>query len=423
MSSVMSSLAVSDDNSLQKLTQNALSALDALTQKLGVLDDEPMLERLQRGEAPTVQSFVAYINSFRQDGALRLVEFDQSIAKIDDALVQRLKKTRDGFEGSLNVATSLFAPVWRLSEDILVEIFSLYIKDHDEYFNLTSLWVYPIRSATLNLSCVCSVWHRIIFNRPRFWLTLNLNLDVLVHAYGTARPRLLCSILSDYLSRSGLVPLKLEIGLYDGSYDASCDHAFDLLLRYAARWETLTLDLRSSISHFLAKLQSGDRSIALSKLKHLNTDCSLDDSSIVVLIRSAKLQTLNATDLDLSWSNFCQCDLPSLQKLRISGLGGASIGRFMERMPSLESLELHSLAFTAVNEPDSPLHPSNLRLESLWIHIAGHPKGSVEEISSCLYQSRTVLRKLSVAHFNNDVWDLVRSQPSINELEVTYYQS
>ncbi|KAF5381465.1 hypothetical protein D9757_009065 [Collybiopsis confluens] len=203
---------MSNVDSLQKLTQNAISALDVLTQKLGVHDDEPMLERLRQGELPLPQSFMADINSFRRDGALRLVEFDQSIIEVEEA-VQRMKKARNGFDGSLNVANSLFAPVRRLSEDVLIQIFSIYIEDQGEYScNLTTTYISRtrtararvkrhIRSATLHLSRVCSVWRRIVFSRPSFWSTLQLNMGGLVHE-STRRAGGFLSIVSEHLSRS-----------------------------------------------------------------------------------------------------------------------------------------------------------------------------------------------------------------------------
>ncbi|KAF5381425.1 hypothetical protein D9757_009055 [Collybiopsis confluens] len=261
------------------------------------------------------------------------------------------------------------------------------------------------------------------------------------------------SVVSEHLSRSIPVPLRLDISFYDAYNNSSSDHAFDILSRHAARCESLSLTVcqEQSMSHFLHQLQS--RTAVLSSLKHLNFGYGPDDISLAVLVRGAKLRTLNALALDLSWSNFRPCNFSSLQELHIFGLRGAPLGRFLECMPSLDSLELGSLTsgFTldkaATELADSPVRPSNLRhlrirsdedcpaeawrtlcvphLTSLRIYFAEYPKSSVEEISSCFFRSRTVLQKLNLpAHFDNEeVLDFVRSQPSIDELTLEYYKS
>ncbi|KAF5355590.1 hypothetical protein D9757_012821 [Collybiopsis confluens] len=125
-------------NPIEILAQHVVSGLNAFAQKIGVQDDEPMLERLRRGEYRLAPSSLSEINPLFEEGVSRLVELDQSIAKIEDAM-QRLKRTRTCFEGSSTIAASLFAPIRRVPEDVLVEIFSLYIEDQEEYsFSLTT---------------------------------------------------------------------------------------------------------------------------------------------------------------------------------------------------------------------------------------------------------------------------------------------
>ncbi|KAF5381440.1 hypothetical protein D9757_009068 [Collybiopsis confluens] len=173
-----------------------------------------MLERLRREELPARRpSSIAEINPLFENGSSLLIEFDESIAKIEEA-VQRLKQTRERFERSLNVAKSLFAPVRRLPEDVLVKIFSLYQGEYSfklETHHTSEAYFPSIRSATLHLSCVCSGWRRIIFSTPRLWSTLDLNLDSMENA--NKRTAGILNTLSDYLSRSRPEPLKLRIAL------------------------------------------------------------------------------------------------------------------------------------------------------------------------------------------------------------------
>ncbi|KAF5381464.1 hypothetical protein D9757_009064 [Collybiopsis confluens] len=180
----------------------------------------------------------------------------------------------------------------------------------------------------------------------------------------------------------------------------------------------------------------------MSGMKHLDYKYEPDGASLAALVRGATLQTLDAMTVNLSWSNFCQCDFSSLQELIISGLIGAPIGRFLDCMPSLENLKIRGPMTAA--ESDSPLRPSNLRhltvsseedcpagaWKSLWVpHLTSlgirsreYSEGLVETISSCLCRSKTVLKALSITvHFDNEVLNFIRSQPSINELTVRCY--
>ncbi|KAF5381426.1 hypothetical protein D9757_009054 [Collybiopsis confluens] len=89
-------------NAIEILAQHVVSGLNAFAQKIGVQDDEPMLERLRRGEYRLAPSSLSEINPLFEEGVSRLIELDQSIAKIEDAM-QRLKRTRTCFEGSLTI--------------------------------------------------------------------------------------------------------------------------------------------------------------------------------------------------------------------------------------------------------------------------------------------------------------------------------
>ncbi|KIK62061.1 hypothetical protein GYMLUDRAFT_130053, partial [Collybiopsis luxurians FD-317 M1] len=101
-------------------------------------------------------------------------EYDRHIALLEEAF-QQLKDARDDFKRSTDLRRSLLTPVRRLPEDVLVEIFSLYIQDcgalrgiEERTYSL-SLSKDLIYSPSFTLSGVCSFWRRVAFSRPTFW--------------------------------------------------------------------------------------------------------------------------------------------------------------------------------------------------------------------------------------------------------------
>ncbi|KIK62067.1 hypothetical protein GYMLUDRAFT_103238, partial [Collybiopsis luxurians FD-317 M1] len=129
--------------------------------------------------------------------------------------LQKLKSTRDGFKRSIDLTQSLLAPIRRLPEDILVEIFSLYVQgsgtqhgSKERTYSLTVSRDLYIFSPSFTLSGVCSFWRKVVFSRPTFWTSFSLNLRALRAFEGGPK---VTTILSECLLRSANTPLSLYI--------------------------------------------------------------------------------------------------------------------------------------------------------------------------------------------------------------------
>ncbi|KIK52307.1 hypothetical protein GYMLUDRAFT_970374 [Collybiopsis luxurians FD-317 M1] len=170
----------SAENSFSDLTQHIVSCVNVLSQKLTFLDDGLILGRLRHGDFIIPPSRSSEVDPFLEDARLRWDAFKENIGLMEEALC-KLQKARDSFERSLNVALSLCTPIRALPEDVLMEIFSIYIKDQgrgrvgqDRRAYSFKLWtkkvgeerVPCIVSPTLHLSHICSFWRKILSRRP-----------------------------------------------------------------------------------------------------------------------------------------------------------------------------------------------------------------------------------------------------------------
>ncbi|KIK55599.1 hypothetical protein GYMLUDRAFT_205520, partial [Collybiopsis luxurians FD-317 M1] len=144
--------------SSSELCNNAVACVDALASKITVQDSQPTLHRLQVGDIPGSSTGSFGIATFLEDMQDQLAKWHEITDRIEDAF-QRLKKKRDALKRTVDVTIALLSPVRRLPEDVLVEIFSIYIDN-------------CISCPTMRLSQICSFWRKIILRRPRLWASL-----------------------------------------------------------------------------------------------------------------------------------------------------------------------------------------------------------------------------------------------------------
>ncbi|KIK62062.1 hypothetical protein GYMLUDRAFT_562989 [Collybiopsis luxurians FD-317 M1] len=230
--------------SFSKAAQHIISGVDALAQKIVVHDDGPILEQLRQRDCTEVPSL---LDPFLQDAIPRLFEYDHRIALLEGAF-QKLKDARDGFKRSVDLRRSLISPVRRLPEDILVEIFLLYIQDcgtvqgeeRRTYF-LTLSEERRVFSPNFTLSSVCSLWRRVVFSRPTFWSSFALDLGLLGAYEGKSK---ITAVLSECLSRSA----NARLSLYMEFDDSDWEDVLDLFLKQASRWEHLDFIFCDSMS-------------------------------------------------------------------------------------------------------------------------------------------------------------------------------
>ncbi|KIK70279.1 hypothetical protein GYMLUDRAFT_236685 [Collybiopsis luxurians FD-317 M1] len=403
--------------------------MDELTRKIGIHDNGPTFDRLRHGD------FASRLDPSLGDARIRLAECDRSISLMEEAL-HNLKSARTGFERSVDVALSLYAPIRRLPKDILVEIFMIYVKEfgYRNWFKagsrtysvtLTSKYrrsgtIPRIFSPNFDLSHICSFWRKVVVSNPTFWTALSLDLGVFdKHKKESS----ILSFLSEYLLLSMQAPLDLGLTLAKESNCSSQDRALALLLKQLERCERLALHLPKfdSISPLLSPLQSTDQPLTLSSLKYLALYMSRPSQRLLrlppIFIQSPRLETLSAGRFELPWANLCKGDVLSLKQLDSVSLSGASLGQFLSRMPLLETCTLIETGTW-----------QTLRLPLL-THLSVYgsfemPGGAItiEAISSMLLRSKATLRSVKFNHiFARDVISFIDAHTSVTDVIVEGY--
>ncbi|KIK52313.1 hypothetical protein GYMLUDRAFT_180305 [Collybiopsis luxurians FD-317 M1] len=187
-------------DSFGEITRRAISCVDKLTRKIVPRDNELILKRLRRGEFVS-SSRLSEVDPFPEDSRSRLAEYNHSIAQLEEALGS-LKNARDSFRHSVDVTTSLCAPVRCLPEDVLTEIFSFYVKSMGFKGG-------PILSTpNFRLAYVCSFWRKAVFSRPTLWSSFLLTVDAF---RGQEVESEVLTLLSNCLLRSANTPLSLFV--------------------------------------------------------------------------------------------------------------------------------------------------------------------------------------------------------------------
>ncbi|KIK62063.1 hypothetical protein GYMLUDRAFT_563040 [Collybiopsis luxurians FD-317 M1] len=334
----------SEKESFSELAPHIVSCFEVLAQKIIVHDDGPTLDRLRHGDFAKTHVRLTDVDPFLEDATDRLVEYDRHISLVEEAF-QKLKSARDSFKHSVEMTLSLLAPVRCLPEDVLVEIFSLYIQNcrnrrgsKERTYFLTLSEERRILSPNFTLSHVCSFWRKVVFSRPTFWSSFSLSAGAL-KTFEDESP--IIPFLSECLSRTENAPLSLYIKLDLVDDNSDQKDAFGLFLKRAARWQHLDLFLydHKLISPFVSWLQSGDQPLAFSTLRHLDLNGHFTEVTtdlLPIFSRGSRLETLSTGSLKVPWSDFSQCDFSSLKKLETSGFPGASVGQILGTVPSLE---------------------------------------------------------------------------------------
>ena len=175
-------------------------------------------------------------------------EFDLEIARLQSAIVS-LEYQRNAAKIYVSKYKSLVAPIRRLSNDVLVEIFMDICAD-------ITLYTYGSRLPPFHLCQVCKYWRSLVDDSPLLWSTLKVMLHPTEDEHFISDTTLL-NLANLVLTKSGSCPLTIEL--------ADCNTEIHpvsaLLLQHADRWLSASVSgcdqHISSISSFL-------------QLKHLN---------------------------------------------------------------------------------------------------------------------------------------------------------
>ncbi|KAJ7154901.1 hypothetical protein C8R43DRAFT_949866 [Mycena crocata] len=164
--------------------------------------------------------------------------------KYDTELIRDLSARRDEIWESIELKQALIAPVRRIPDDVVQDIFLACLPTHQNA-------VMSKNEAPLLLGRICSAWRALALATPRIWASLHIHL-----AFSIQREERMRAI-TEWLERSAACPLSLSIsGASPGPphfefYPSDSDVAtpallLDILARAAPRWHDMSLSHLSS---------------------------------------------------------------------------------------------------------------------------------------------------------------------------------
>ena len=192
-------------------------------------------------------------------------EYDLAIAQLQSA-VASLKSQRDAAKDYVSRHKSLLAPIRRLSNDVLVEIFTYLCSDTflDTNRTLTSL-------PQLDLCQVCKYWRSLVNDSPLLWSTLDFATCPSCIGGRISDPTLL-NLANLVLTRSGNCPLTIGLSDFHDVHPVSA-----LLLQNADRWLSASVAGGSQCFFSVSSFP---------RLKHLELNYELGDIQTIPVMSS-----------------------------------------------------------------------------------------------------------------------------------------
>ena len=304
-------------------------------------------------------------------------EYDLAIARLQSAVVS-LQSHRDAAKDYVSRLKSLRAPIHRLPNDILVEIFTYLCAD-----TILNTCVYLPQ---LRFSQVCKYWQSLFNNSPLLWSTPQL------WTYGTCPDSIPETTLLDFakliLNRSGNCPLKIRIyaPLYSDVHPVSA-----LFLQHADRWLSASVNgchqRLLTVSSFL-QLKHLDLSSAWSGTQNTPAMPSLESLAISRLtspsLPNFPWKQLKRLALDVQLLSRYAFDVSRCIQLQHLALNGCLLG--LHSLPvSIASQTLISLTLIHIDECEKfyPLLQFP-QLHSLELYCCSLPAGSSPFIAHSL---------------------------------------
>ena len=173
--------------------------------------------------AEMLNSNAVYSASQRREYAKTIRDMEVEMSRLDDEMsrlqqpMDHLANVRQKLQRSLDEHRSIAAPIRRIPQEILSEIFLHCLMDSSNSFNVTI--------APLLLTFVCSRWRTVAIFTPRLWSSISLDV-----VSGTTE------MLQTWLSRSGMSPLKLVIDLESMDNDGTTYPRINTLVSHSHHW-------------------------------------------------------------------------------------------------------------------------------------------------------------------------------------------
>ncbi|KAJ7177306.1 hypothetical protein C8R43DRAFT_1118309 [Mycena crocata] len=256
--------------------------------------------------------------SIVSESAAELTRYDAEIERLTK-IRDQLASERSALEVFVNGCRSIFAPVRRLPQELMVEIFDLCAPPSARGFSDTDTPAQEMdrlaQQHLLELSQVSCYWHNICRTTPKLWS--NVVVDTNLWDQCTVPPEALLARLAFSLERGGSHPLLLQVAGPVESNDFAETSVLELLAMHSQRWWAVSLWFDHDSFHLLAGARG-----KLSLLEVLNI--SLDSGGL--------------TNDDIF------CSAPRLRKLTIDAE--------VPTVPNLPWEQIRLLFYSPVGESD-----------------------------------------------------------------------
>ncbi|KAJ7048335.1 hypothetical protein C8F01DRAFT_117819 [Mycena amicta] len=311
----------------------------------------------------------------RRARKIELVAEHKAATLLLEASVQRRQENQD----DIDALVAVFAPIRRVPDDLLTEIF-LWCIDIEQANDLSYSTLHSWRCPVL-LTHVCAYWRRIALLTPLLWTRV---------WFLTPAPLANIEALTIVLHRSNNAPL--WVNLRSGHEDRHGDSVqlFGRLItlnpcRFVSRLETLELDSSFSRSHELTApfepVFRGDPGPPKPRFTALRAVILQDDSVGVLRLfqRSTKLQTL-ILDPPARWDDTSPVRFPSSTDFAWSGITQLHVGfnsdlnTMLVALGACVNLETLTLAARFSGET-APEMDEMLTMTALQTLTIAHPDG------------------------------------------------
>jgi hypothetical protein len=195
------------------------------------IDSLNLLEKLRNGHI--------YTDDERNELSVLAQSAEDEITQLESVICS-LKAMKDEISYAAGLARAVLAPIWKIPEEILLEIFAfsgtatvLYAKERSKTTVAANV-----------LSSVCLAWYKLVQRTASLWTVVDIWLE---NDLATVKP--LTSMVKQVFEKSGNLPLDLFIQtpqLYDHRIPPPLT---DLLKDNQHRWKYVRMDCPSMVHH------------------------------------------------------------------------------------------------------------------------------------------------------------------------------
>ncbi|KAF7348595.1 F-box domain-containing protein [Mycena venus] len=197
----------------------------------------------------------------------RVAEYDEEIAQLQ-SILNRMVANREVLQYHADACSSVSAPIRRLPDDLLLQIFRVglwsqlqFPTQEKEWSNIVSReqmldhWrlrralIAPLYVHIRRLAQVCASWRDLVLGSPILWSAIELDFDYLGPAPESRDIERVVQLTTSALERSADAPLQIYVRSRDFGYytDGS---VLDLLSRHSNRWKIVKIWAGPHPHHF-----------------------------------------------------------------------------------------------------------------------------------------------------------------------------